>query len=111
MAYAVASSQIPQHLELIRPLGVTAVASIITNPAPDVAMLPMCMWCQALILPSSAMYVHMGGMTIRLDISIPRSDHGVNSFDSTGMTLNYFQGLYTFFVCYPFIFVKENGKK
>src|SRR5712692_9296543 len=50
----------------MRPARSTAVASIITSPAPDTASEPRCCMCQSVALPSSALYWHIGDTTMRL---------------------------------------------
>ena len=65
-AASVASSQRPRSHGVMRPSGVTAVASMITMPAPDSAMVPRCTVCQDVARPSSAEYWHIGATTMRL---------------------------------------------
>jgi len=60
-----ASPQSPRSSGEMRPCGSTAVASMMSMPAPDRARLPRCMTCQSVALPSSAEYWHMGATTIR----------------------------------------------
>ncbi len=50
---------------MIRPSGDTAVASVISNPAPERAKLPRWIRCQSVARPSSAEYWHMGAMMMR----------------------------------------------
>ena len=49
-----ASFQIPRSSGLMRPSGVTPVASVNTRPAPPTARLPRCTRCQSLAKPSCA---------------------------------------------------------
>src|SRR5436309_14236671 len=61
----------------IRPPRVTAVASTTIRAAPPTARLPRWTRCQSLHIPSSALYWHMGDMTIRLRRVTPRRVNGV----------------------------------
>src|SRR5436305_5790912 len=61
----------------IRPPRVTAVASTTIRAAPPTARLPRWTRCQSLHMPSSALYWHMGDMTIRLRKVTPRRVSGV----------------------------------
>ena len=63
----------------MRPIGSTAVASITSSPAPDMANWPRCARCQSVARPSSAEYWHIGAITIRLGSSSERSLKGVKS--------------------------------
>ena len=56
----------------IRPSGVTAVASAITNPAPPTARDPKCTRCQSPTTPSVQLYWHIGETPMRLRIGTPR---------------------------------------
>src|ERR1700735_1551890 len=65
-AASVASSQRPRSRGVIRPSGTTAVASMVTMPAPESARVPRCTLCQDVARPSSAEYWHIGATTMRL---------------------------------------------
>ncbi len=65
-ASAWASFHRPQSAGLMRPLGVTAVASTMTMAAPPTARLPRCTRCQSFGTPSRQEYWHMGETKIRL---------------------------------------------
>src|SRR5262245_30692622 len=71
-----ASSQMPRSRGLIRPSGVTAVASVNTSAAPPAAREPRCTKCQSLAKPSVLEYWHIGETTIRLASVIERKTHG-----------------------------------
>src|ERR1035438_9820351 len=62
----------------MRPRASTAVASIITSPAPPTARLPRCTRCQSDANPSTLEYWHMGDTAIRLRNVISRMVRGVN---------------------------------
>jgi hypothetical protein len=64
---------------LMRPSGATALASIMTRPAPPTAREPRWTRCQSPRAPSSAEYWHMGETTIRFLSSRPRAVKGVKS--------------------------------
>ena len=66
------SFQRPRSPGLMRPSGVTALASVITRPAPPTARDPRCTRCQSLAKPSSEEYSHMGETAIRLRKVISR---------------------------------------
>src|SRR5215475_10761509 len=63
----------------MRPSGVTAVASMVSNAAPDRARWPRWMTCQSVMQPSTAEYWHIGAMTMRLANSRAPTRSGVNS--------------------------------
>ena len=50
----------------MRPMASTAVASMISKPAPDRASWPRWITCQSVAAPSTAEYWHIGAMTMRL---------------------------------------------
>ena len=75
----------PRQPGVMRPSGVTAVASRQSRPAPDIARLPRCAKCQATGLPSSALYWHMGEIMIRLGNSSGPMRSGVNRVDGRFM--------------------------
>src|SRR4051794_13571229 len=77
-ADSVSSDHRPRSSGLMRPSGDTAVASMISSPAPDRANWPRWMMCQSVARPSSAEYWHMGAMTIRLRICSAPTRYGVN---------------------------------
>src|SRR3977135_1114435 len=56
----------PRSCGLMRPTGVTAVASVITSAAPPTARLPRCTRCQSFENPSTLEYSHIGETTMRL---------------------------------------------
>src|SRR3954453_7566358 len=60
----------------IRPSGTTAVASLITRPAPPRAKEPRCTRCQSDGRPSTEEYWHMGEPHTRLRTRVPREDRG-----------------------------------
>ena len=64
---------------LIRPSGETAVASVMTSPAPPTARLPRCTRCQSVGYPSRAEYWHIGETAMRLRSVVSRSRRGVKS--------------------------------
>ena len=64
---------------VMRPSRVTPVASIITSPAPEIAMLPRCTRCQSVMLPSSAEYWHIGDTATRFGSVMPPSRIGSKS--------------------------------
>ena len=72
------SPQMPMSPAEMRPSRVTAVASTMISAAPPTARLPRCTRCQSLANPSSAMYWHMGDITIRLRNVIPRIFSGLS---------------------------------
>ena len=59
-AAAWASDQMPLSSGLIRPSGLTALASTMTSPAPPTARLPRWTRCQSVGSPSRLEYWHMG---------------------------------------------------
>jgi hypothetical protein len=78
MAASVRSSQSPTSAQLMRPSGVTAVASMVSSAAPEMASWPRWMRCQSLMHPSWAEYWHIGATTIRLRRFRLRTRIGVN---------------------------------
>lgn len=78
-AASVLSSQRPRSPGVMRPAGSTAVASTITMPAPDKAMLDKWTACHELASPSVATYWHIGDTTIRFGIVSSRSLRGRKS--------------------------------
>ena len=62
----------------MRPRRSTAVASIVTMPAPDIARLIQCPMCQSVAEPSSAEYWHIGDTAMRLRKARPPISIGVN---------------------------------
>src|SRR5580692_7817978 len=72
----------PRSPLVIRPSGVTAVASTITSATPPTARLPRWTRCQSLASPSAATYWHMGDITIRLRNVTPRIVSGLSRSDS-----------------------------
>ena len=74
------SLQIPRSSGEMRPRGSTAVASVITRPAPPTARLARCWACQSVARPSrsSQEYWHIGETITRFGIVVARIDSGVN---------------------------------
>lgn len=70
------SFQMPKSEGLMRPSGLTAVASVKTRPAPPMARLPRWTRCQSLAKPSVEEYSHMGETAMRLGRVKPRSFKG-----------------------------------
>src|SRR4051794_29721853 len=62
----------------MRPSRSTAVASTVTSPAPDIAIVIRCCRCQSFIEPSFAEYWHMGETTIRFGSRTGPMSNGVN---------------------------------
>src|SRR5438067_2856603 len=62
----------PRSCGLMRPVAVTAVASVNTSAAPPTARLPRCTKCQSLAKPSTLEYSHIGETTIRFASVTPR---------------------------------------
>src|SRR5262245_19561774 len=62
----------------MRPSGVTAVASTVSNAAPESARLPRCIRCQSVMHPSTAEYWHIGAMMIRSTSSSSPTRSGLN---------------------------------
>ena len=65
-AWAHASSKSPKQRGVIRPSGLTPVASRVTSAAPEFNRLLQCAKCQSVARPSCAEYWHMGATTMRL---------------------------------------------
>src|SRR5262245_32571346 len=63
----------------MRPSGSTAVASMVSIPAPDSAIEPRWIMCQACACPSTAEYWHIGEITMRLRKVSPRNVIGEKS--------------------------------
>src|SRR5258706_8378369 len=66
----------------MRPSRVTPVASTITRPAPEQAMLARWARCQSFMLPSSAEYWHIGDTAMRFGSVTAPSSSGSNSLGS-----------------------------
>src|SRR6185436_3658681 len=64
--FSCASFHSPVQPWVMRPSGVTPLASTMTRPAPVVASQPRCWRCQAVGAPSSALYWHIGDTAMRL---------------------------------------------
>ena len=73
--------QSPKSYGEIRPCGVTDVASVITKPAPPIALVPRWTTCHSVGKPSfaSAEYWHIGETNILLLNVIPRIFIGLNN--------------------------------
>src|SRR5271157_5864958 len=69
----------PRSPGLMRPLASTAVASVITRPAPPTARDPRWTRCQAVACPSVLLYWHIGDTPIRLRRVTPRILSGEKS--------------------------------
>ena len=69
----------PASYGLMRPSGVTAVASLSTRPAPPRARPPRWARCQSPTRPSTEEYWHMGATQARLRIVVPRRVRGLSS--------------------------------
>lgn len=78
IAASVSSDQRPTSAWVIRPSGRTAVASIVSSPAPERARWPRWIKCQSVMQPLTAEYWHIGAITIRLESSRPPTVTGVN---------------------------------
>ena len=74
------SFQIPVSSGEILPSGTTAVASLITRPAPPRAKEPRWTRCQSFGTPSTAEYWHIGATHTRLRTVTPRRAIGVKSW-------------------------------
>ena len=74
-----ASFHRPVQPSVMRPSGLTPVASPITRPAPPTARLPRCTRCHSCGTPSTAEYWHMGETTTRFGSVTPRRVSGVSS--------------------------------
>src|SRR5947209_494620 len=72
----------------MRPCRSTWVASTITSPAPQLDSMPRCAMCQSVMLPSSALYWHIGETTMRLGSSIGPSFSGANRDDMEDPSIN-----------------------
>src|SRR5436190_11312004 len=62
----------------MRPSAVTAVASIVNRPAPDISSWPQWTRCQSVAQPSTAEYWHIGDTTTRLGSVSSRNRSGSN---------------------------------
>ena len=62
----------------MRPSAVTAVASVITSPAPPTAREPRWTKCQSLANPSVLEYSHIGETATRFRKVTPRTTSGAN---------------------------------
>src|SRR5512138_2655429 len=71
----------PRSLGLMRPSGVTAVASVNTSAAPPTAREPRCTRCQSVAKPSWLVYWHIGETTMRLRKLMLRMVNGANRSD------------------------------
>jgi hypothetical protein len=78
IAASVSSDQRPTSAWVIRPSGRTAVASIVSSPAPESARWPRWITCQSVMQPSTAEYWHIGAITMRFCSSKPPTVTGVN---------------------------------
>ena len=76
-AFACAGDHIPASHGVMRPSGVTALASTKTIAAPPTARLPRCTKCHSFGMPSSDEYWHMGETTMRLRSVSDRTWNGV----------------------------------
>src|SRR3954467_10657213 len=63
----------------MRPSAVTAVASIVNRPAPDISSWPQWTRCQSVAQPSTAEYWHIGDTTTRLERVSSRKRSGSKS--------------------------------
>lgn len=77
-ASACSPVQMPVSWGLIRPTALTAVASVITSPAPPTANCPRCTRCQSPGSPSVAEYWHIGDTHTRLGTVTARTLNGSN---------------------------------
>lgn len=73
-----ASPQMPVSWGLMRPSGLTAVASTMTRPAPPTARLPRWTRCQMPTKPSWQEYWHIGETKMRLRMATDRRVMGEN---------------------------------
>src|SRR5712691_3136442 len=78
----------PRSPGVMRPCAVTAVASVITSPAPPTARDPRCTRCQSWANPSSLEYSHMGETAMRLRRVTPRIVSGEKRFGSAVIFLS-----------------------
>ncbi len=60
----------------MRPRRSTAVASIVTMPAPDIASVIQCCMCQSVAEPSAAEYWHIGATAMRFRKARPPMESG-----------------------------------
>src|SRR6185436_19504957 len=77
----------------MRPGRSTWVASIMRRPAPEFASMPRCETCQSLATPSSALYWHIGEMTMRLSSERSASRSDENRAEAMGGQLSGESGL------------------
>ena len=82
-----ASFHRPRSPWVMRPSATTAVASVMTMPAPPCANLPRWTRCQSLATPSSAEYWHIGEIMMRFFDVTPPSAIGVKQDGSGIVTL------------------------
>src|SRR4029079_10130087 len=80
-AAACAFDQMPASHGVMRPSGVTPLASTHTMPAPPTARLPRCTKCQSFGMPSSDEYWHIGETMTRLGRTTERSCRGEKRAD------------------------------
>src|SRR3954452_15560274 len=73
------SSYIPRQRCVMRPIGETCVASVMSSPAAPIAHWPRCMRCQSFAEPCLELYWHIGETTMRLGSVRPRSCNGAKS--------------------------------
>src|SRR6478752_5538113 len=71
----------PRSCGLMRPSGVTALASVITSAAPPTARVPRWTKCQSFENPSTLEYWHIGDTTMRLASVSERSGSGSRRCD------------------------------
>src|SRR5262245_16560651 len=72
----------------MRPRRSTSHISATTRPAPELASMPRCVWCQSDATPSLALYWHIGETAIRLASSRPASRMGENNTLVMQLSLN-----------------------
>jgi hypothetical protein len=73
------SFQMPASCGVMRPSGTTALASVMTSPAPPAANWPRCTRCQSSGTPSTAEYWHIGEIQTRFGTVTPRKVMGAKS--------------------------------
>src|SRR5688572_1109081 len=81
-ARACAWDQIPASHGVMRPSGVTPLASTHTTAAPPTARLPRWTKCQSFGIPSTDEYWHMGETRIRLGRTSERSEEHTSELQS-----------------------------
>jgi len=67
----------PRSTGVLRAVGLTAVASMQSEPAPEIAMLPRCIMCQSVAQPSTAEHWPIGDTIMRLAKVTDLIDNGV----------------------------------